>query len=185
MKISEILYKNSDMLSFTKKIIMECDTGISDIVIKKAKDDESGEDKYLPFFIHKVGDEEYQLPFFTESSGTKSLFSQLASYQIVLYYGSILCLDEFDINLHPHILPKLVDLFDNDESNPKNAQLIFTSHNTEIMDKMGKYRTYIVEKQDNECFAYRLDEIPGDILRNDRLISPIYNSGKIGGVPIL
>jgi hypothetical protein len=53
------------------------------------------------------------------------------------------------------------------------------------MDTLGKYRTFLVNKENNESFGYRLDEIPGDMLRNDRLISPIYNEGKIGGIPKL
>jgi len=48
---------------------------------------------------------------------------------------------------------------------------------------MGKYRTFLVNKTDNESFGYRLDEIPGEMLRNDRSITPIYNAGKIGGIP--
>jgi hypothetical protein len=41
----------------------------------------------------------------------------------------------------------------------------------------------LVNKENTESYCYRLDEIPSDILRNDRLISPAYNQGKIGGVP--
>ncbi len=94
-------------------------------------------------------------------------------------------MDEFDINLHPHILPMLLNYFTDPKSNTINAQLIFTTHNTSILNEMGKYRTFLVNKDDNESFGYRLDEIPGDLLRNDRDISPIYNAGKIGGVPKL
>ncbi|RLO37994.1 abortive infection protein, partial [Serratia marcescens] len=49
----------------------------------------------------------------------------------------------------------------------------------------GKYRTYLVNKEKNESYCYRLDEIKGDILRHGRLISPVYKEGKIGGVPKL
>ena len=94
-------------------------------------------------------------------------------------------MDEFDINYHAFILPKLISLFENKDINKKTAQFIFTSHNTEIIDTLGKYRTYLVNKENNESYCYRLDEIQGDILRNDRLISPIYKEGKIGGVPKL
>ena len=92
-------------------------------------------------------------------------------------------IDEFDIYFHPHILPKLLELFINPEINTRSTQLIFTTHNSEILDKISKYRTYLVNKEYNESYCYRLDEIPGDILRNDRSISKVYNSGKIGGVP--
>ena len=81
-------------------------------------------------------------------------------------------------NLHA-----LLELFENEETNINDAQLIFTTHNADIMDKLSKYRIILTSKENNESFLYRLDEIPGDILRNDRPISPIYKSGKIGGIP--
>ncbi|TOA04168.1 hypothetical protein CGK40_02880, partial [Vibrio parahaemolyticus] len=42
---------------------------------------------------------------------------------------------------------------------------------------------YLVNKEDGESYGYRLDEIPGSMIRNDRPITPLYVSGKIGGVP--
>ena len=77
----------------------------------------------------------------------------------------------------------LIDLFDDSEKNLNNAQMIFSTHDTAIMDRLGKYRTYLVNKENNESFGYRLDEIPGDILRNDRPVSSPYRNGKVGGVP--
>jgi len=77
----------------------------------------------------------------------------------------------------------LLNLFEDKELNPNNAQLIFTTHDYDVMDRIGKYRIVLVNKSDNESFLYRLDEIPGDMIRNDRLISPIYNANKIGGKP--
>ena len=120
-----------------------------------------------------------------ESSGTKSLYVKLASYWKTLTFGGVLVMDEFDINYHPFMLPKLISLFEEEATNPKSSQFIFTSHNTEVIDKLGKYRTYLVNKEDNESYCYRLDEIKGDILRHGRPISPIYKEGKIGGVPKL
>jgi hypothetical protein len=51
------------------------------------------------------------------------------------------------------------------------------------MDKLGKYKIVIVNKEENESYLYRLDEIPGDILRPDRPITPAYRANKIGGKP--
>ncbi|EJL6274821.1 hypothetical protein NMR36_002930, partial [Vibrio cholerae] len=56
-----------------------------------------------------------------------------------------------------------------------------TAHNTEVMDALGRYRTILVNKEGNESYCYRLDEV--SMLRNDRPISPLYKKGKIGGVP--
>ncbi len=123
------------------------------------------------------------MTFYDQSSGVKSLYLQLGRYKTVLDKGGILALDEFDINLHPDLLPMLIDFFEDEKKNINNAQLIFTTHNSEIMDELGKYRVVLVNKTENESFLYRLDEIPGDILRNDRSISSVYNAGKIGGKP--
>ena len=64
----------------------------------------------------------------------------------------------------------------------KLAQLIFTTHNNEIMDRLKKSRIILVNKEDNESYLYKLDET-GEILRNDRSISKIYNTGRLGGKP--
>lgn len=176
--------ENKDAFDFAKKIISECDLGINDIQIRMRKD-ENDKDVYFPIFYHKTINSDCWLTGYDESSGTKSLFVKLASYWRTLTFGGVLVMDEFDINYHPFMLPKLIKLFEDEETNPLNAQFIFTSHNTEIIDNLGKYRTYLVNKDDNESYCYRLDEIKGDILRHGRPISPIYREGKIGGVPKL
>jgi uncharacterized protein len=180
--ISKYLDGKAEIFNFVKSFIADCDVGISDIKIHSK---EIGEDKktYYPIFYHKANGKSHPVTVGTESSGTKALFRSLARYKLVLIVGGVLVLDEFDINLHPHILPKLIGLFLNKETNKRDAQLIFSTHNSEILDILGRYRTYLVNKESNESYAYRLDEIPGDILRNDRSILPIYNDGKIGGIP--
>lgn len=167
---------------FTEDFIRACDTGVEKISIYKSEG-EKGEPIFYPWFVHTIDDKEYEISLYEESSGTKRLIRTLPDYFCALNLGAVLVIDEFDLHLHPDILPKLLDLFTDPVSNPKNAQLVFTSHNARIMDSLGRYRTYIVAKRDNESFAFRLDEVPGDLLRNDRLISPIYEEGKIGGVP--
>lgn len=180
---ASLFYKNNEeAFNFAKKIIIDCDLGISDIEILSRKD-ENNSDVYFPIFHHIPNDDDSWLTGHDESSGTKSLYVKLASYWIVLTNGGVLIMDEFDINFHPFMLPKLLDLFENEHTNPKGAQFLFTSHNTEIIDTLGKYRTYLVNKENNESYCYRLDEIKGDILRHGRPISPIYKDGKIGGVP--
>ena len=113
----------------------------------------------------------------------QKLFGNLMNYYDVLSLGGVLVLDEFDINLHPDILPHLLDLFLVKDNNPLDAQLLFTSHNTEIMDILGRYRTYIFEKEGNESFCYRLDEPKAPSLRNDRPVSVPYRKHLIGGFP--
>ena len=183
--MSKLYFHKSSIFEFVKKILVSSDIGIEDIVIKKDKNTTTKEEKYFPIFIYKIQNQEKFLLFEQQSSGVQALFLQLGLYKIVLDQGGTLILDEFDINLHPDLLPMLIDFFDDDNKNPNNAQLLFTTHHSDIMDKLGKYRVVLVNKDDNESFLYRLDEIPGDILRNDRSIVQKYKEGKIGGKPRL
>lgn len=182
--ISEFYNNHRDVLSEAIRIIKSADLGISNIEINVSKQ-ESGADYYFPTFDHDAEVEQNWLTFHDESLGTQTLYKTLPYLIKILKSGGILVLDEFDTDLHPDILQLLISYFDNEDINVNNSQIIFSTHNTEILEFMGKYRTVIVNKDSSESFAYRLDEIPGDILRNDRLIVPIYKSGKIGGVPRL
>ncbi len=181
-KTSKMYKEVKPAFGFVKKVITGFDLGIKDILIESEVTD-NGEKKYWPVFIHEVDGNDKHLLIEAESSGTKALYFQLRDYIFVLLQDGLLVLDEFDINLHPHILPKLLDLFTEEDGH--SAQIIFTTHNTDVIDYLGKYRTIIVEKENNESYAFRLDEIPGELIRNDRPISPLYNEGKIGGVPNL
>jgi hypothetical protein len=182
--VSKLLFRNKDVFEFVKNFIRDCDTGISDIRIVEVVDPDS-ETKYAPVFLHEFEGQEYPVTAMVESSGTKALYRDLAAYYLALKIGGIVIADELDINLHPYLLAKIVELFLSEETNATGAQLIFSTHNTEIMDQLGRYRTYLVNKEENQSFAYRLDEVPGDILRNDRPISPAYKDAKVGGVPRL
>jgi AAA15 family ATPase/GTPase len=181
-QLTSMYRNNTQMLSFVKKQLERFDTGIDDIRIDEYLN-EKNETVYYPVFKQKTNlVDNRDLNFEFQSSGTKSLYQNLYLYFKTLNNGGILCLDEFDINLHPDILPPLIKLFD-DETNPKKAQLIFSTHNTDIIDMMGKYRTYLFNKENGGSYCYRLDELSENIVRNDRPISPLYKSGKLGGVP--
>lgn len=182
--ISKFLFDNDKVFEFVKKFIKECDVGVENIEITyHTKEGDSKE--YFPIFLHKANKANHPVTIHTESSGTRALFKQLALYKIILDAGGLLALDEFDVYLHPHILPKLLNLFTNPDTNTKGAQVLFSTHQADVLDILGRHRTYLINKNDNESYGYRLDEVPGDILRNDRSISPAYNDGKIGGIPKL
>lgn len=182
--VAKILFENEEYFQFVKDFIKECDVGVDDIFISN-REIEDGSKEYFPIFLHKTNDGVHPVTSHTESSGTKALFKQLVLYRVILDAGGFLALDEFDVYLHPHILPKLLNLFINPDINTKGAQVLFSTHQTDVLDILGRHRTYLVNKNDNESYGYRLDEVPGDILRNDRAISPAYNDGKIGGIPKL
>jgi len=182
---SQFYVEHPAIFKQAKEFIRKSDLGIKDVKIKSATDDE-GKQFFYPIFRHGVKDVEHPwLPYHAQSLGTKTMYNTIYHYLLALDAGGILVTDEFDIDFHPNLLPKFVGYFDDDVSNRKNAQMIFSTHNNEILNYMGKYRTMVVNKEDGESYGYRLDQIPGDIIRNDRPLVPLYISGRIGGVPRL
>jgi len=180
---SKFYYENKEILDKAIEFLKKADTGITDIKISKNIDDITSKTTYIPFFCHNSDGKSNYLHYLDESNGTKLLYRQLAPYFVTLKKGSVIAMDEFDIGLHPDLSLMIIDLFDNKKINKNGAQLIISSHYSEIIDKLGKYRLIFVNKEENESYLYRLDEIPGEILRPDRSIIPAYNSGKIGGRP--
>jgi AAA15 family ATPase/GTPase len=181
--VTNLYQKNKNLLKFVIDILKKADTGIENIKIKPITNTETTKKEYIPIFEYKIDNKIKTLTYHEQSNGVKSLYLQLGLYAIALDFGMVLALDEFDIDLHPDLIPMLVELFENKELNKNNAQFIFTTHHTSIMDKLGKYKIVIVNKEENESYLYRLDEIPGDILRPDRPITPAYRANKIGGKP--
>ncbi|MCQ2241403.1 ATP-binding protein [Treponema sp.] len=180
--ISEMYFHNAEALSFSKKLIKKFDTGINDIEIS-FRENEQGSKVFFPLFHHDNEGASKILRIDAESTGTRALYINLLYYYQNLKSGGVLILDEFDINLHPDILPHLINLFVNPELNPNNAQMIFTSLNPEVLDVIGKYRSYLFEKECGESFGYRLDEPDTNILRNDRSVSAPYRRHLLGGYP--
>ncbi|MGP1454620.1 MAG: AAA family ATPase [Treponema sp.] len=180
--ISRMYFHDQDALVFTKNLIQKFDTGISNITISY-REDEKNNKIYFPIFFHENENDQYKLGIDSESTGTKALYINLLFYYLNLQSGGVLLLDEFDINLHPDILPHLIKLFTDSESNPRSAQMIFTSLNPDILDILGKYRSYLFEKDNGESFGYRLDEPNTNILRNDRKVSAPYRRHLLGGYP--
>ena len=182
--VSKFYFENESAFDFAKKIIINSDLGIRDIQLHK-REDATGKLEYFPIFVHIAPNEggEFYLTSYDQSSGTMALYRRLGIYFVMLQNGGMLVMDEFDQNCHPMLLPQLVEIFDDPLVNLHGAQFLFTAHNSDIIDTLGKYRTILVAKDQGESYCYRLDEIPGDLVRNDRSISALYREGKIGGVP--
>lgn len=181
--VSKYLFDNPSALKLVGDFLMNCDTGVSEVKVVSEESADGKKKNFYPLFLHKSDGEEIWVRLSTESSGTKQIFKQIMAYFSTVAQGGFLVIDEFDLYLHPDILPKILNLFTDLDFNMSDAQMIFTSHQNDVMDICGKYRICLVSKEDNASFVYRLDEIPGDMLRNDRPISKFYKEGRIGGVP--
>lgn len=163
------------------------DLGLSSVEIHPVKvTDKEGrsEELNMPFGIHTTPDgKEFSLPFLEESSGTQSAFVMLERLLTVLENGGCAVIDEIDNDLHPYLIPKIIEWFRFEHTNPHQAQLIFTCHTPEVLNRLQKHQIYLCEKQQQISDAWRLDEVVG--LRADDNLYAKYMAGALGAVPEL
>jgi uncharacterized protein len=163
------------------------DLGLSgiDLVQIQLNPVEAPEQKsWFPFGRHVSGKDKFSLPFNMESNGTQGAFVLLSRLLPVLENGGLAVIDEFENDLHPHMLEPILDLFANPATNPRGAQLIFSTHAIEVLNLVEKSQVMLVEKS-ADCIstAYRLDTVEG--IRNDDNFYAKYMAGAYGAVPSL
>ena len=153
------------------------DTGIQDIVY----DDSEKNMKFYTFHKGKDG-EEYPLSLYLESEGTiKSIMLFIYARLAVLNGGSIF-VDELNIKLHPLLLKFIIDLFYDEES---LAQLIYTTHDTTLMDKKFFRRDQIWFVQKDEFGYSELCALSDFKIRSDASFEKDYLAGVYGGIPYI
>lgn len=173
--------ENDNLKQEAEKLISRFDLGLKGIKFSKEKEENRLTIKDVQA-VHLLNGEEQSLPVQYESSGTKQLFVLLKSILAALEKGSIAIVDEFDINLHPEMVMALFDLFIQPETNPKNAQLLLSTHSHMLLSKLDKYQIVLVEKNENGISeAWRLDEV-SDVRSDDNYYSK-YIAGAYGAVP--
>ena len=120
-----------------------------------------------------------------ESDGTQKLFEFAGLILKVLQNGDVLVIDELNKSLHPDLVRFLVKLF-NSSLNQKNAQLIFTTHETSVLrkDLLRRDQIWFCEKDnDRSTRLYPLTDFKPHISRED--IEEYYLHGRYGAKPIL
>lgn len=167
------------------RLLAAWDLGLSGVELKQianATPQNPSQTVWVPFGKHRSRDIEASLPFAIESSGTQGAFVLLSRMLPVLEIGGLAVIDEFENDLHPHMLEPILDLFANPRKNPHRAQLIFTCHAIEVLNMVNKAQVTLVEKDDNcESSACRLDAVSG--IRNDDNFYAKYMAGAYGAVP--
>ncbi|MFN7754709.1 MAG: AAA family ATPase [Holosporales bacterium] len=126
------------------------------------------------------------MDFNEESDGIKTLFCLAGPWFDVLENGYTLVVDELHNSFHPHALRFLVNLFYDPAINKKNAQLIFTSHETSIMSGDFMHRDQIWFMQRNEqqqSELYSLAEFTNEKGMNN--FQKSYLIGRYGALPNL
>jgi AAA15 family ATPase/GTPase len=123
-----------------------------------------------------------------ESSGTRKFFALTGPILDVIEKGYTLLVDELDSKLHPNLVCKIVSLFNSKELNRKNAQLIFNTHDTNLLSS-GLFRRDQIWFTDKNKFGeaklYSLADFKSDEVRKTESFEENYIRGKYGAVPFL
>jgi len=143
-------------------------------------------------FGHSIGDskeEPVYLPLNAESLGTQVWFSLVGPVIKAINNGDTLVVDELDASLHPHLTSEILKIFREPSQNSKQAQLIFTSHDTTLLGSMlgdkelRRDQVWFTEKKrDGASILYPLTDFAP---RKSENLERGYLQGRYGAVPYL
>jgi len=117
--------------------------------------------------------------------GTQRLFALAGPVLDILERGQFLVVDELESSLHPYLVGQLIDLFHDPRRNAKGAQILFSTHNTNLLDlkRFRRDQIWFVQKDASE--ASSLEPLSDYKVRNMLSLEKAYLQGRFGGVPIL
>ncbi len=182
---------------FRKQIvnyIRTIDVGITDLIVdvetiaskktgikKERKTIKAVHNVYDPNGII-VGERAFSLS--KESSGTLRFLSFIQEASLLLENGGVFVVDELSARLHPVLTKFIIELFQS-ENNKRNAQLIFTTHDTTILNKEDLRRDEIAFVEKNERGESHYFTLADLKIRPDATYNKDYFSGKYGAIPII
>lgn len=196
---------NPDLKTKIVDILQKADFGgISDIVIEKKKGKNIGfhlnlskegfkfdpipeteVEIYLAKYLHKGSND--RLIEFTESeesAGTLKMFSMLGPIFDILENGKVLIIDELESSLHPGVSEFVVRLF-HSKVNKKSAQLLFVTHNTNLLSRGILRRDQILITRNEKNEGTKISSLTDFKLREGIDFERAYLTGRVGGVPFI
>ena len=139
--------------------------------------------------VHRGSGTDIELDPAEESLGTLVWFGLVGPVIDSLRRGAVLLADELDASLHPDLVEHLVRLFQNPETNPKRAQLVFNSHDTTLLGSavddrlLGRDQIWFTQKlNDGRTQLYPLTRFDP---RKQEAVGKRYLGGWYGAKPIL
>jgi AAA15 family ATPase/GTPase len=184
-------YNHPEHREGTVRVLKDADLGIVNFRIEKLPDGVRPEYKqtidewnYRIQFLHKGKDNAW-LNFSEESEGTQRFFALFVPWVLALITGDFICIDEIEASLHPFLARKLIELYLSPGANKNGAQLLFTTHNTFLLDQelLRRDQFWFTEKDDRG--ATHLYPLTDYSPRKKEALSKGYLSGRYGALPFI
>jgi uncharacterized protein len=148
---------------------------INRVAIMHEKFDDAGE----PFSL-----EEFEM-YTEESAGTQKIFALASLIVHTLKIGGTLIIDEFDARLHSLMSRAILKIFNSNENNPRNAQLIAITHDTNLLSNKIFRRDQVWFTEKDRYGATALYSLAEYKVRNDASYGNDYIKGKYGAIPYI
>lgn len=120
-----------------------------------------------------------------ESQGTRKLIAMAGPLYSILQHGQVMFVDELDARLHPLMTRRIIELFHSPLTNPHGAQLIFATHDTNLLDRTLFRRDQIWFAEKDRRGATHLASLAEYRVRSDAAFEKQYLEGRYGAVPFL
>lgn len=164
------------------------DLGVTDVEVKREEDERGTRTpshlRRSPQLVHQSRDERLPFEYRDESAGTQTWFRLIGPVLRALKRGGMVLFDELDASLHPTLTAQLVRLFTNQHSNPLGAQLIFTTHDTNLLNQLNRDEVWLTQKLDTGATRFgALSDFAGERVRRSANLESGYLSGRFGALP--
>ncbi|ARU60606.1 hypothetical protein CBW65_05555 [Tumebacillus avium] len=184
----DIMVDDENSRDMVMGILKSADLGIRDVGINKYEINPRLPQKYdIRFFREIIREgivESFDFKYEEESKGTQRFFNLLGPVVTVLEVGALIIADELENSLHPLMMEQIVKLFNDPVHNPHGAQLIFTTHNTNLLDQrlFRRDQIWFTEKKP-ETFSTDLYSLCEFVPRQDEDYEAGYLNGRYGAIP--
>ena len=167
------------------KEMMLADLGICNVVLSGTKE------KPIVSTVHQLTDDngnqkQYTLQLGQESVGTQRFFSRIGLWMDAMNSGAVLVVDEIEASMHPLLTRHLIEMIQDQTINQNHAQLVFTTHDTGLLDLklLRRDQIWFAEKDEKsmQTDIYALTEFSP---RKEENIAKGYLQGRYGAIPFI
>ncbi len=170
--------------SVAMDLLRFADPGIDDFVMTEEESGSLGGPRRHLGLVHRGEGEPVTFGLEEESAGTQTWFRLIGPAFAALRFGRVLLLDEIDASLHPRLSARLIEIFQDPQTNTRGAQLVFTSHDTSLLNSLNRDEVWLTEKAPNATTRLvGLAEFGGERVRRSLNLERAYLQGRFGAVP--
>ena len=202
--VDEIIQKENRKKIFISEL-QKADFNIKDIYIKNRKMDKKSHDILQRFLRDALGEDEdfllpdispyirivhedhmgqtFETPLDEDSAGTKSFVQDLAELLYLGGRGGIMLKDELGKDYHTKLIRHFLGMFRSSVIDTSHTQILFTTHNTKILDMLNPDQIYLVDKDGAGATVVKL--LDDYLIHENEDIELGYLKGRYGGVPYM